>query len=353
MSVDNLEDVIVSSIEDAVTEPDSTPDIDTSDDSFVEASTDPTTSTPDDATTEGATDDSSIEVASPAAKSAETKTDDAKDDFEKRFGIPATSSGGRENRIPYSRVKKIVAKREKEIESEYTPRITEYETKVKDYETRLTQVAQFEHIMANEPEKFVGMLKTLPAYKDYFDKLEAAATAKPAEPATPIDPNSDMPQPNQKLADGSMVYDMEGIKALNEWNRAKARQEALAEVNKIYGPIQQQFEAQRKLQEVMPQIQRQIDEARKWPMFQENEDEIAKALNADKALTLERAYQQVVYPKLATSKDQLRQEILKELKRAPTATSAPTGAVKPAPAKTGPRSLEDVIQEQVNAVSGR
>src|SRR5882757_710187 len=64
------------------------------------------------------------------------------DDFDKKFGLTPTSPTGRENRIPYSRVKKITEKAvtdaksswQKDLEASHTP-ITKYqelETKNRD-----------------------------------------------------------------------------------------------------------------------------------------------------------------------------------------------------------------------------
>src|SRR6266851_4226042 len=95
-------------------------------------------------------------VPSPASK------DDVKplDDFEKKYGITALSSSGRENRIPYPRVKKIAEKAVKDAQTSWTKgletshvpiaKFQELDTKVKDYEARLSQVAEFEKVMTTD-----------------------------------------------------------------------------------------------------------------------------------------------------------------------------------------------------------
>ena len=275
-------------------------------------------------------------------------TDPAKpepDEFEKKFGIPAQSATGRENRIPYSRVKKIIEKREKDLEASYTPKITEYETKVKDYEGRLEKVAQFEKFLREKPQEFIEMLRGLPQYQSVLSPQAPAVETKPAEVP------DDMPQPDSQMPDGTLVYSMEGLKALNQWNRVQARKEVMEEVQKVYGPIQQEWQAQQQLQQMVPVIQGQIAEARKWEKFNENEADIVKALQADSRLSLEGAYRQVVVPKLTTDRDKLRQEmrqdILRELKKAPASTSAPATATKPSARPAGPRSITDIINESI------
>lgn len=286
--------------------------------------------------------EASVQTPSPAAADKPEP-----DEFEKKFGIPAQSVTGRENRIPYSRVKKIIEKREKDLEASFTPKLAESEAKIKDYEGRLGQVAQFERVMREEPEKFVAMLKTLPQYQAIL-----APKAQEATPPAQAQPVDDMPQPDEKLADGSLVYSMEGLKALNAWNRAQARKEVMDEVQKLYGPIQQEWQQQQHLNAMVPQIQAQIAEARKWPLFNEHEADIVKALQADQRLSLEGAYRQVVIPRMVPDRDKMRQEILKEIKKAPAAsTSAPAQATRPGSQSSGPRTLEQVINEAAGITS--
>lgn len=300
-----------------------------------------------------ATPASETEVQSPATKPVEAKADD----FEKRFGIPQNSPTGRENRIPYSRVKRITEKAEKDtdtrVRAEFAPKLTEFEIKVKDYETKLTdyegrlnQVAQFEQILQNDPPQLLTMLYKIPQYQTYLKPLFEAAQAPTPQEATPQQEQipSDMPQPDQTLPDGTMVYSMEGLSKLNTWNRKQAANEArettLAEVNQKFGPIYQQWEQYQRVQNVLPKVQKQITEARQWPMFTENEADIVKALQADQNLSLEGAYRQVIFPRLQESlntaqvnKDQLvkdtRASVFEELKKTPRSTSATSGGTKP------------------------
>jgi hypothetical protein len=322
--------------------------------------------------------ESTVEVQSPAART----TDPAKvDDFEKRFGIPQNATSGRENRIPYSRVKKITEKAIKEeatrVNNEYTPKVQAFETQIKDYqakvsdyEGRLVKVAEFERIMLNDVPKFLGMLSTMPQYSQFLAPLfqqQEAPTQQTQAPAA--DPNADMPQPDQELSDGSRVYSMEGLAKLNAWNRDQARKQALDDVEKQYGGMRREWEQHQLVQRTLPKVQAQIEAARKWDKFTENEQDIVRALQADQQLSLEGAYNKVVVPKINAEKDaalnaakgvetdnqalrdRIRAEILKELKTAPRATSASGGGAKPNPERSsGPRSLESVIEEAMKSL---
>jgi hypothetical protein len=170
-----------------------------------------------------------------------------------------------------------------------------------------------------------------------------------------------MPQPDQELPDGTKVYSLDGLKKLNEWNRQQARKEALDEVNKQYGGIREEWEAHQRIQAALPHVQAQINEARTWPQFTENEEAITKALVDNPTWGLERAYQAVVLPKIqasvasaqtdrATLEKQIRKQVLEELQKAPRATSAPASSSRPSPASSGPRDIESVIRDSIQAL---
>lgn len=328
------------------------------------------------------TQDAPVEaVPDPDAHLLEEAKPVAQDEFDKKFGLTASSSSGRENRIPYSRVKKITEKAVNDAKTEWekaqqtgfvpSTKFAELETKTKDYEARLGQVAEFEKVMVKEPVRFLQMLYKQPGYAAIFDQLAGSAAQQPTAaqdqvPQAPVP--DDMPQPDQDLSDGSKVYSLEGLKTLLAWQdkRTEARTTGavLKQVEARYGPIEASFNSYQKIQAVIPQVQKQIEDARTWPLFNESEDDIVKALQTNPNWNLERAYQSVVYPKLTSerevlanqakvSKDTLRAEILKELKQAPRATSASVGQSRPNPVNpgtTGPRGLEDVIAESLKSI---
>jgi hypothetical protein len=357
---------MTTAIEDAITDvemPDT--DLDTSSD-VSESTPEPEASTePVEASPEAPTD--SIEVSSPAKSEQESRV---QDEFEKKFGITAQSSSGRENRIPYSRVKKITEKAindaKKEWESSTSPKTQELETKLKtyedafqqveprlrDYEARLTQVAEFERLMLNEPVNFLKMLVKIPAYDQIFNNPQAQAPA----PTT-----DDMPEPDQALPDGSRVYSMDGLKALLAWNAKQVEGRVTNQIAQRYAPLESSYQQYQQIQSVLPQVQQQIAEARQWPQFTENEDEITKALQQNPSFNLERAYQHVVWPKFQAEREKLtgdakvnreaiRAELLKELKQAPRSTSATTSATKTTAQKPVIRNSDGDVLSGIEAV---
>lgn len=337
----------------------------------------------------------------PNANAQTPEEPEFKDPFADLVGMPQMGVTGRENRIPYSRVKKITEKSASDAETHvaevvlgrklnqgekavdavkaFAAQVPELTTKVQDYEGRLNTVGQFEQVMANQPEKFLQMLAKLPAYKQFFTFVENAyntmsqnaAAPVPTQPAPGQQPIAavpladEMPQPDEKLADGSAVYSMAGLQKLVSWTQAKAREQAVAEatgqfnerysaLEQRYAPIMQAWTEYQTRQSVLPQIQAQIAEAKTWPMFNELENEITQTLQADRTLTLEAAYRKVAFPKMIAERNNMRQDIIKELQTAPTSTAVSGRSSKPnPPTPAGPRSLEDIIKEQLEGMGNR
>lgn len=306
----------------------------------------------------------------PATPEATPAAPVAVDPFEKIAGMPQNGPSGKENRIPYSRVKKISENAVKEARTKWeaehlnpaTGKVTEYEAKLKEHGDRLAQVDQFENIMTTDGPRFLQMLASIPIYKDFFAKVEEAFAAldgkahTPARGAAPVvAPGAEMPEPDQQLSDGTTVYSMEGLKALLAWQAKQVEDRVSKQVGERYKGIESEWQAQQRINSVIPQVRLQIEEARTWEGFTEHEDKVVKALQEDKRLSLEGAYRRVVLPllkdKFTTDRTKIREEILAELKGAPKATSGPTGSVKAAPSDDGgPRTIEEIIKEQVKTI---
>lgn len=367
--MNNLEDIITDSVNDA--QLDSSPEPVEVETPTVEASEpEPVAEVTEEAAPEPTEEESTV-VASPAAQSTEPQ-----DEFSKLAGVPQMGVAGRENRIPYSRVKRITEKAvgdlaevvlgRKLVQGEkpldlvkaHIAKVPEMESKITDYEARLDNVGQFENVMANEPQKFLTMLARIPAYKEFFELVDEAyalrlkGTATPTEAAPVAVTGAGMPEPDEELSDGSKVYSMDGLKKLLEWNSKDTETRVVKQFEERYKPIEADWQERRRIEATLPLIRKQIEDAKTWPLFNENEEDITKVLAADPSISLESAYRKVVFPKIIAERNTTRQDVLKELKTAPTSTSVPArAATKPAaPASNGPRSLEDVIKESVETL---
>lgn len=377
----NLEDVITDAVNDAQLPEEPVEVADTTTETPTEVAETPSETSVE--ATETPSEDTSIEVKSPAASQPAEASAEPQDEFEKLAGVAQMGIGGRENRIPYSRVKKITEKAvsakeaelaetvlgrklnpgEKAIDvvKQHVARLPELETKVNDYEARLTQVGEFETIMESQPQRFLQMLSQLPAYREFFDFVEQAVSQQGGatqqqvaqQPAVSVD--DPMPEPDQELSDGSRVFSMEGLQRLLDWKARQVEQKVTQTIEQRYKPIESEWQERRRIEATLPVVRAKLEEASKWPLFNESEEEITRVLAANPRMSLESAYQHVVFPKfqaerekLAADRNKLRQELLAELKQAPTSTAVPARATKPNPPAAGPRSLEDIIKDEIS-----
>lgn len=349
--MNELDTVVSDAVDDAAFDA-STPD------PVVDTSSDPIGDVTDPSSVDTSPDPIADPLADPAIDPAQ------QDEFEKRWGIPARSITGRENRIPHSRVKQMVSKAEadaaarltKELEAKWTSERTPLETKVKDYEDRLTKVAQFEHVLENDPRTFLSLLSQIPAYKEFFDYVNRIASGAPAQQPQPTLTLDGEPQPDMTYPDGTTGYSMEGLRKRDEWLarqiEARAVKQAEEVVAKRYAPIEQEWQQQQRIQQIVPVIEKQIAEARTWPHFTELEPEVIKLLKADPNITLDRAYvkafQEHQLPKLTADRNRVRTELLAELRQKPVSSSAPVAAVRANPAAPNPnRSIEEIIKDSL------
>jgi hypothetical protein len=325
----------------------------------------------------------STAISSPAANKTQTEAD-------KLDGIQQMGINGRENRIPYSRVKKITENAvngavseiaetvlgrklntgEKAVDAvkAYVARLPELETKVTDYEARLEKVGQVEDIMINDAPRFLQMLRGVPQYKEFFDFVEQAyaqqsgqapAQQPAAQPvghtAAGVAPEG-MPEPDEELSDGSKVYSLQGLQRLLDWKAAQVEQQVEQKISKQfeerYAPMHADWNERRRVEAAMPVIRKKLEEAHTWPLFTENQDEITEYMAKNPQASLELSYQSVVFPKLLSTRTQARQEVIKDMQKAPTSTSVPVrAATKPNPPSANPnRTLEDVIRESVSTL---
>ena len=106
--------------------------------------------------------------------------------------------------------------------------------------------------------------------------------------------------------------------------------------------MEQQWKSQAMQQQAAASVKSTLDEARPWPGFNENENDIVAALKADRS-SVDAAYRRVVMPKMQADRNKVREEVLAELKTRPTSTSIP--ATTPATPSNKPRSTLDIARE--------
>jgi len=336
-----------------------------------------------------------------AAKAAEDKaTADAAALAEKNKGKtpeqilkeelgPDKNAHGKENKIPHSRVVKIV---DNQVAARMAPVAAALGLEAKDFTVdkvvaRLAQAKDFEveiqnnrngeFLMDSNPEKFIRTLASHhPGYKKFVDLLDGVV--KPAERAAEkpaVDPANDPePQPDLPIKDdaGNVVghtYTMKGMQKRDEWRDRQTEARILA--NPKLKSVLDRDEAQARITAAEPALKAQMDDARTWEGFSDSEAEILGVLVEDSKQAqvsgkykhdLNSAYRKVVLPKLKAARELAeknakeaealgRKKAIADIKKRPASTSIPANGGK-TPESTGPRDLTDVIKEQVAALKG-
>lgn len=267
------------------------------------------------------------------------------------LGLKAPKAGERENRLPYSRVKKIVENARKKLVDSHTSTLAATTKQLTAAQARNTQMDNVDRLIVNDPDRYISELARI--HPNLYGKFLKPAVAEVAPPVIADKP----PGPDAKFPDGSEGYSPEGLEKLREWDRAQAVKAAVAETEKIYtkrfGPIEQQWKTQQVLNEKLPVVRGQIAEARAtWgDLFTKNENEITQYLREHPAVAFGQAVAAVLVPKAQSQRDAMRAEILKEINARPKAVSrVPASSV--AASKTdpaAPRSTEQVIADAVAA----
>jgi hypothetical protein len=246
--------------------------------------------------------------------------------------------GARDNRIPYSRVQKIVTKAQERHAAEiaqHTARIQQFEQERATYQAQMQAL----RVAEENPEQFLrAMAEADPRYGQLLASALQQKQAATGQPAA-----TEKPQPDVLNGDGTLAYSLEGLERLAEW-KADQRVRALEQrYEQRFGPIERDYRAQAQLNAAIPRVQAQIAEAQTWPLFEESKAEITAALQSDRSLSLDAAYRKVVFPKIQSNRDAMRAEILAEINRKPAAASGVVSGSAPA-AASGPMTTEDIVR---------
>ena len=293
--------------------------------------------------------DAGSEAAAPTESGGETLSTDSADPD--KAPAPAEQpdellttefKGNKFNRLPYNRVKAIVENARKKAAEESAAALAEHQRKIQQYETA-AQTWQREQQelreMARNPEQFLRALsEASPAYKELVERALARQEAQ-QPPQANIEPDVVLP-------DGSFGYSNAAAERLYQQRLALAEQSISAKIAKQFEPIVSEFQARKAYEEMVPRVKQQLAEAQKWPLFSEHQEAIRVAMEADRRLSLESAYRQVVFPKLQSDRDKMRAEILAEINgKAKAATSPSATPAAPPPGKA--QSIDEIIREAV------
>lgn len=272
------------------------------------------------------------------------------------LGLSAPKPGQRDNRIPYSRIRKIVAnaktKWSEKLTGEHTKELSARDEQIKANAERQAQFDAAEKLIASDPDRYIQLLGQIyPDKYKGFTKAEvkaavAAAQEKPQEP-----------QPDVKYEDGSLGYSPEQFAKLREYDRKEAarqaKDETSKEFNERFGPIEQQYKDAQRDQQDITRVRGDIGKLRdQWGGDLIDNPEVQKAIvahmDANPKDTLVAATRTVAMAHIAADRTKMRAEILAELKGAPKAAAKVPAA--PNKSDTSGESLDDIIRAAARSI---
>jgi hypothetical protein len=272
------------------------------------------------------------------------------DDFDAVPDHEELSNGvKRVNRIPKPRVAKMLERKLKEAETallsgfrdplglaadapltaeEIRKHFTERGTKLTAAEQELAAMQS----LVEHPERLLTALAHKnPAYQRYLAPPEQPKPAVQAEPINLDDYSIDLGQ-------GNRTFSFDG---LQKFMKAYVAQE-LKSVRDEYAPLIPQAKAAAEFEERRAKVAPFVQFMNELPGFKENEPEILKLIQSE-PVTIQQAYDRVVYQKHVADENAMREKVLAEIKNAPPTSTATTST--PAPAK--PQTVDDVIGENI------
>lgn len=284
------------------------------------------------------------------------------------YGIHPPKPGQREGVFRWSKVQKVLENTRKKAAEKYEKDIRERDERIRQHEMRAKNEEAANRLIATDAQRYLEVLSTLhPEYKRFLPS--AAAETKPK---VEVSPKTEPPPPDAQFADGSLGYSPEGLDKLMQWHHNEAKREAMEAVKQEYetrfGPMEKDWKqslearaADRHLQEAIPIVRDQIANAKKvWgSMFKskftgdaEDDPEIVKALADHPDWSFEACVSSVLAPRMQTSRQTMREELLDEIHKAPAAASRSVPGTGGGGGKGAARTTTDIVTEAVRAAGG-
>jgi hypothetical protein len=280
------------------------------------------------------------------------------------LGIAKPKPGQRDNRLPYSRVTKIIANAKKKWADKLA---ADHEAALKPLQAQKDSWDNAEKLAATDPDRYISLLATLypQQYRKFLQQQkqeQVAPEAAKQQPAAQRDPE---PQPDVKYSDGSLGFSPEQFAKLREWDRREsarqAKEETAKEFNERFGPIEQAFNATQADQQRLVTVRGHIDDLRETYGADVIDDpdvqkEIVAYMDANPKATLKASTRDVIKKRQDAERERfradrttMRAELLKELQAAPRAASkAPAAPVR----ANGGReeSMDDIIRNAMHGI---
>jgi hypothetical protein len=289
-----------------------------------------------------------------AADVARAAEQEAWDKELEELGVARLKPGQKDNRMPHSRVSKVIlnakTKWSEKLTTEHKATLAETEKRIAAYEDYKKTVAGVEHLIENDPTRYLETLAQL--YPQHYGKYAGGDAAKPVVKQDPE------PQADIKYDDGSYGFSPEQFSKLREWDRREAarvsKEETTKEFNERFGGMEKDYKAVQESNAKVHQVRSDIDKLRdQWGADAIDNQEVQKAIvahmDANLKDTLTESTRKVMTARweaervrLQADRTTMRTELLAELRAAPRAAAkAPNSPTKSD--ASGSESIEQII----------
>jgi hypothetical protein len=296
-----------------------------------------------------------VEVVETPEQTAAREKVEKEDAILAAIGFNKPKEGQRDNRIPHSRVRKILLNGLEKHTAPIRMELDGLKTEVEGLRATKAGADRFDQMIAQGDERLIHWLaEQNPAFKKFVEPQKAV-------PAQPEEFTEKMPGPDAEDKDGNPMYSPEQWEKFTDWQARKAEHAAekrlLAKMNERLTPFEREAKARAAYQERAQRIHNEVEAVKKtWgdllPADGTKESrEVMALMTKNPGMTFAQAAAAYIIPKLRQDRNSMRQSILAELKKAPKAVSkgAP-GAGTKATVTKGPdekTSTEDVIRQSL------
>jgi hypothetical protein len=237
--------------------------------------------------------------------------------------------------MPMDRHDKVLAAAREESTKAVQQIKEQHQQELQSYQTR----AQLLDVADQDPQRFLQALAA--ADPRYAQLLNGAIQGNGnGHQAPAADPNADMPEPDAQFADGSVGYSPAGLRKLLDWNANNVE----SRIAQRYRALEEKHQVDEQMRGAVGRVQQKVQNAMQWEGFADNQNEIAAVLKANRQMSLDDAYRQVVLPKLKADRNTMRAQLLAEINGKPARVTGTTpGAGVP------PAVLSDDIESVIKA----
>ena len=296
-----------------------------------------------------------------AEAAAAVPDDDLKKELE-AAGYKPPEKGARENRIPWSRVQKILENTRTKLRTSHAAALKAAEEKAAPLQAKAKQADEWEQLLNSDPDgsrTMQALARAMPhKFQRYLMPAQPATTTQPTATAAPATSTAfTEPKPKPDLPDG---YSQEGLDKLLDWTARKAASDAVSvvrgEVAEKFAPIEKERNARTQFESSQRDAADRVRKAREaWgDSFIDNDPDVLALMK--QGWTLENALAKVIPARQAAkytlTESQMRAKVTQELKergakQRAAASTTPAGGSAPVAAEG--RSIFDIVRDAVKS----